>query len=175
MVESRTDDHTPPLFSAASAEKWLGHIVLRPNNSMTWKALQLFLLSLALISLTVAFAFTWAGYWMILPFTVLELSVVGAALYAIARRNNHQEVLYFSRDTVSLEVGRKKPEQALSWPRFYSKFVVEKPAHPWYTSRVLLRHREQSIELGRFLNSPDKKELLRAVREQIALANHQTG
>jgi len=63
-------------FDDAERRAYVGQIVLQPNNSMTWQATRYFLLTLMLISFTMATLFLWQGYWMILPFSVLEMSIL---------------------------------------------------------------------------------------------------
>ena len=160
------DDSDPDNASAP-----VGYIVLQPNNSLSWRALKFFLFTLLTISFCIALGFTLQGYWMILPFTILEMSCVGACLYYIARRANSQEVLHFSADEISLEQGRNQVERRICWPRYFSKFLVQPPTHPWYVERIYLSRAKEQIEIGRFLNQPEKKELLSQVHEMIQRAD----
>ena len=152
----------------------VGHIVLQPNNSMTWTALKFFLTTLLTISFCIAIGFSIQGYWMILPFTVLEMSIVGGCLYYIARRNHYQEVLYFSAQEIIVETGRTQIDQVIRWPRYFAKFLVERSPHPWYAEKIFLRRADEQIELGRFLTQPEKRELLSKLREMIAAADRAT-
>ncbi len=158
-------DHTAP------ANEYVGQIILRPNNSMTWQAAQYFLVTLMAISFTMATVFMVNGYWMILPFSILEMSVLSACFYYILRRNQIQEIVCFGAETVDLESGRKSPELQLKWQRFFTKVMVHPPKHPWYPDRITLRHKDDEHEIGAFLTIPEKKKLITELRRMIAVAD----
>ena len=155
-----------------SSRELVGRLVLRPNNSMSWQAARYFLGTLMIISFTMAMAFTALGYWLILPFTGLEMIVLGGCFYYLITRNQTQEVLSFSAEKVVIEVGRNSPEVHHDWPRFFTKVIVQSPKHPWYPSTVTLRYRDQECEVGKFLTAIDKKELIRELRLMIAAADN---
>ena len=171
MIQVHYPDQENNTTPSAADPASVGHIVLRPNNSMTWTALKFFLFTLLTLSLCIGIAFTLQGYWMILPFTLLEMTIVCLCLYYIARRNNYQEVLRFSPDEIVIELGRQRIEQVFTWPRYFSKFLVEAPKHPWYAQRIFIRNADKRIELGRFLTQPEKQELLSEVRRLIRAAD----
>lgn len=149
----------------------IGHIVIGPNNSVTWRTLKFFLLTLMTISFCVAIGFTLAGYWVILPFSVLEMSIVAFCLFHIAQRCNYQQVLRFYADEIVIEEGHRKVETAVRWPRYFSKFLIQPARHPWYQQKIFIRHAEQSIELGKFLNPSDKKDFVREINQMIRAAD----
>jgi|GEM_PF-228718 uncharacterized membrane protein len=168
MIATKYFDSSPQRLDGA-----VGHIVLRPNNSMTWRAAQYFLGVLMAISFTVATAFLWHGYWMILPFTAVEMSFLSACFYYIIKRSQHQEVIRFSVDEITVECGRKTPDICLQWPRFYTKIMVSTPRHPWYPIRISLRCRQQDQEIGQFLTSEEKDKLVKDLRHMISAADIQ--
>ncbi|XOV81587.1 MAG: DUF2244 domain-containing protein [bacterium] len=161
-------------FSATSAAQnggYVGQIVIRPNNSMGWRTTRYFLASLMFISFTMATVFLWQGYWLILPFTMLEMSFLLACFYYLIRRNQTQEVVWFAVDQVVMEVGRNAPEIRHEWQRFFTKVLVEAPRHPWYPSRVAFRYRDKEYEIGKYLNSEDKQMLIRELKRMVAAAD----
>ena len=150
---------------------YVGQIVLRPNNSMSWRATQYFLGTLMTLSFVVAGVFTFNGYWVILFFTTLEMSVLAACMYYIARRGHLQEVVRFGPDEVVIEVGRKRPELRHRWQRFFTKILVNRARNPWYPSRVTLRCRDEEQEIGSFLSSEEKDKLVSELRAMVAAAD----
>ncbi len=159
-------------FNTSNAEGFVGQIVLRPNNSMSWRATTYFLGTLMTISFMIAGAFTLNGYWVILPFTVLEMSVLGGCLYYIARRNHIQQVVRFSPEDVVIETGREHPEKRHHWQRFFTKILVNRGRYPWDPSRVTMRCRDEEQEIGSFLSSEEKDALVRDLRAMVAAADH---
>ena len=150
---------------------FVGQIVLRPNNSMSWRATRYFLGTLLTISFVIAGAFTVNGYWVILPFTVLEMSVLVGCLYYIARRNHFQQVVRFGAEEVVIETGYRQPEKRHCWQRFFTKILVNRARHPWYPSRVTMRCRDEEEEIGGFLPSDEKQALIRELRAMVAAAD----
>jgi uncharacterized membrane protein len=157
--------------NAVRSDDYVGQIVLRPNNSMTWRGMRFFLITLMSISFAMAIAFAFFGYWMILIFSAIEMSVLFGCLYYLVRRSQTQEVVWFAPQRVVLEVGRRTPEVRHEWQRFFTKVLIQPPKHPWYTSRVVLRCRDEEREIGGFLTGSDKKELIRHLRQMIAAAD----
>jgi uncharacterized membrane protein len=144
-----------------------GQIVLKPNRSWTWRANTYFVASLMVVSLTVATVFTINGMWVILPFTVLELSVLTACLYYCVRRTHTTEVLTLSQSTLVLERGVNRPTQRFDFDRYFSRFLVEAARHPWYKKRINLRCRNQQLEVGSFLSNEEKDDLISQLRTMI--------
>jgi len=144
-----------------------GQIVLRPNRSWTWRANLYFVATLTVVSLSVATFFTWHGMWVILPFTVLELTVLTAALYYCVRRTHTTEVLTLSRLRLVVERGINRPTQRFDFDRYFSRFFVRQPTHPWYGKRIALRCRGHELEVGSFLTDDEKDDLVTQLRRII--------
>lgn len=144
-----------------------GQIVLKPNRSWTWRANTYLVGSLMVISGVVAGVFTVNGMWLILPFTVLEMSVLTACLYYCVRRTHTTEILTLSKSTLVFERGVNKPTQRFDFDRYFSRFFVEAATHPWYKKRINLRCREQQFEVGSFLSNEEKDHLINQLRQMI--------
>ncbi len=145
-----------------------GQIVLRPNRSWTWRANTYFVATLMVISMSVALAFTWNGMWVILPFTVLELAVLTGALYYCVRRTHTTEVLTLSQHRLVLERGINRPSQRFDFDRYFSRFFVRAPKHPWYRKKIALRCRSEEFEVGSFLTDEEKDDLVSQLRRMIS-------
>ena len=119
------------------------------------------------ISGTVATAFTVQGFWVVLPFTVLEMSLLAACLYYCVRRTHQMEVLRLTRSKLVFERGIRRPSQRYDFDRYFARFLVESSPHPWYSKRIELRCRERALEVGRFLGVEDKDQLVRELKGMI--------
>ena len=145
----------------------LGTIVLRPNRSWTWRANRYLVYSLMTVSSLIGLGFTVRGLWLVLPFTCLEMTVLLGCLYYCVRRAHRQEVLLLSRDELVLQTGHDRLEHVYRYPRFFSRFRVDAPRHPWYSSRIRLESRDERHDIGDFLTGDEKRELVRCVRDLI--------
>ncbi len=144
-----------------------GRIVLRPNRSWSWRANTYLVATLMAVSGSMASVFAYRGMWVILPFTALEMSVLLACLYYCVRRTHLQEVLTFSPDYLIFERGITRPQIRRRFQRYFTRFCVRAAEHPWYRTRVSVRCRETDLEIGSFLTSEEKEDLVAALRDMI--------
>ncbi len=157
--------------SAHTGEMLVGRIIMRSNNSLSWRATKYFLALLLTISMTIALFFTLQGYWMILLFSALEMCVVSGCFYLIVRRAQQQQVVEFTPEHIRVEAGRRNREVSIRWQRFFTKILVQPAKHPWYDTQVQLRCRDQAVELGPFLNAEEKQQLVSDLQVLVALAD----
>ena len=144
-----------------------GRIVLRPNRSWTWRANIIFLSIITALLVVIGTSFLLRGYWMILPFNLLEMSILGGCLWYCVRRTHRQEVLTFTADELRIEAGNERPKTRHVFKRLFARFFVRRPRHPWYGTRVAVRSHGQEITIGDFLNSDDKKLLVSELRRMV--------
>lgn len=144
-----------------------GRIVMQPNRSWSWRANVLLVGTLMAVSGSVATVFAYQGMWLIVPFTFVEMAVLLACLYYVVRRTHLQEVLTFSPDRVILERGIRQPQRRYGFDRYFARFLVHEPAHPWYRRRVALRCRGRELEIGSFLTGADRDRLVGALQDMI--------
>jgi uncharacterized membrane protein len=153
MIELEIDDTTKT-----------GRIILRPNHSWTWRYNLYLLYTLATISGLVSIGFLLAGAWIILPFSIIELSVLAACMYYCTKQCNQQEVITVSDEAVQIELGHKRIEETVCYQRLWAKYLVSPPKHPWDSARVAIRSHNRESELGAFLNQDDKQQLIAALK-----------
>ncbi len=133
--------------------------VLRPNRSMSWRGTLIFFFSLLAVSGMTAICLTVMGFWMVLPFTGLEMLVLWIGLYIVARRTYECEVIFIAGDTIRIEKGRKHPEHVLTLARVWARVVLERCPKAWYPSRLFIRSHGRAIEVGRFLEEEERQRL----------------
>ncbi len=141
-----------------------GVIILRPNKSWSWRANILFLSVFVAISLTISIGFLLAGAWLILPFSIIEISFISGCLYYCVRQCSRQEVITVSRNEVTIEAGMKKPNRRKIFHRAWAKFFVLQPKRPWENTTLSIRSHGQATEIGSFLNRTDKEDLVSHLR-----------
>jgi uncharacterized membrane protein len=144
-----------------------GRVVLRPNRSWTWRANTLLVGTLMAVSGSVATVFAYQGLWLVLPFTIIEMSVLLACLYYCVRRTHLQEVLTLSPEHLLFERGVNHAELQYRCPRYFARFLVDAPPHPWHRKRVSLRCGATRLQIGSFLRNDEVDELIRVLRDMI--------
>lgn len=154
----------------------LGRIVLRPNRSWPWRANLRLLATLLALTLGVAILLGLQGLWLVLPFAVLEMLVLGTCLYRCVRHTYSQEVLTLSPESVVLECGVNRPSMRMEFQRYFTRFFVLPPRHPWYGKQIALRCRGTDREIGSFLPAAEKETLVTELRTMIRrLEDHSIG
>ena len=144
-----------------------GRIVLRPNRSSSWRSNQAFILVLAALSGIIGLVFLIQGMWLMLPFSLVGAGAAGAALYRCARRCYRQEVLTLCPEHLQIERGHARPESRDVFQRLFARICVHRPPHPWYPMTVAVRSHGREVEIGSFLTTDEKKELVSTLREMI--------
>ncbi len=133
--------------------------VIRPNRSLSWTAAKRFYLGIVLVSLVIALGFAFLGLWPILPFAGLELVALGICLFLCARRSRHCEVITVDRITVRVEKGTNRPELRWDLPRAWVTVALQCQPAGWHPSRLVLRSHGKGVEVGSFLNEPERRQL----------------
>ncbi len=156
MVNSKIDDTTHT-----------GHIILTPNASWSWQANLYLLYTLMSVSLVFGIGFAMMGAWVILPYSILELSVLAVCIYICVRKCNRQEVIKVAEHEVTIEKGIRTPTEAFRYHRLWAKFVVKPAKHPWETMSIFIASHGKELELGGFLNRTDKQQLIEDLKRVV--------
>lgn len=153
-----------------------GHILLKPNLSLSWRANKYIFLLIVLVTSLVAGYYISRGGWMVLPFSLIELLVIGISTWMFFCRNNHCEIITFTDSKVLIERGRTKMEKALEYPRHWSQIHVKE--HGLYGIPVVsIRSHGKELELGKFLGYDEKLlfiELLKNVTRAFQISQQQS-
>lgn len=144
-----------------------GVIVLRPNHSWSWRANVLFLSVFMGVSLAIGMGFLLAGAWVIMPYSLLEITVVGLCIHYCVKQCSRQEVITVTDHEVTIESGVKKPAKSQRFNRMWSKFFVQKPSRPWDSMILGIRSHGIETEIGSFLNRSDKDDLVSQLRRVV--------
>ena len=92
-------------------------VVARWNLSLPARSRWTAFGALATFSLLLAGAFAWAGAWPVLPYSVMELTVLGLAFRYVERRAARWERLTIAGDRVIVErAAGGAPERRLRYP-----------------------------------------------------------
>ena len=148
-----------------------GCIVLVQDMALSWRQNVWFIGVTVCVTLLIALFFTLQGAWLVLPFAGLEIIVLVSVFYYWYKHNNRMEVLKFDREQLILERGVNQPEEVQAFARFWLKAELPHDADHWYLTRVILHHRDDRVEIGRFLNADDKKQLVKHIRQLMPVVN----
>jgi len=155
------------VYSEFNPDTGNGYIVLKPNNSATWRFNLMVVASLAFIGLLISSFFMLQGLWVIAPFSGVEILILLVCLYLCTRSNIQTEVIKFSPEKVIIEQGRTFAERSWEYQRIWAKIFVRKPKHRGHPDQIVIRSHGKELELGSFLNKEDKEKLVLKLRKII--------
>ncbi|MBD3670314.1 MAG: DUF2244 domain-containing protein [Gammaproteobacteria bacterium] len=139
--------------------------VIRPNHSLSWRELLVFFYICLSVSLTISIAFLLMGAWLILPFSGLEMILLFAGLYTVAKRCSRDcEWITVREDEVQTVVFTGKNKTTNSFSRHWVKLRLEEQ-DKWYTSQLLIGSHGRFVEIGTQLAHNDKRELFRELND----------
>jgi len=162
-------DRVPRMFAThIDASGCNAHIVVRPNQSLSWRGNLTVLTSLGIVMATIATGFAFIGLWMVLPFAGLELLVVAAGLYATSRRLANGEVISLSPDTVKVETGYRYPASSRRVQRHWARIDLCNGHSRAQPSKLFIRAHGEAIEVGACLTDKEREKLARELRRLLA-------
>lgn len=134
--------------------------IFKKNCSFTPKQVGLFYLAQSVFSLIVASFFLIQGIWLILPFTLLELIVLGIALLIYAKHATDYEEIMLNHDQLVIthyDANKLNTFVAnLLWVKLSKK--------PTEKKLIGIEYKGQVIEIGRFIHLHKRDEF----RSQLA-------
>ena len=142
---------------------------LSRNCALTPRQVGAFYLSLVVASVVIATIFLIRGAWMVLPFSLIEMVAVGAALLIYARHAVDGERVSLGSDALVIESvdGDKRTVKRVD-PRV-ARVVVE--ARPRSTrGMVLVVARGERIAVGRFVCEHERDRFARELRVALSAA-----
>jgi len=151
----------------SNIEENIHRILLRPNQSTSWKTSLLFVSVIAFTCLAIGIGFAFAGATMILPFAGLEVLFVGVCVYLVMKKTYKQEVITLTKEKLKIEKGAGKIDQVWEYFRIWSYVSVEKPEHPWYPAHIVIRSKGERVPIGDFLNEEEKEDLVMSLEKII--------
>lgn len=142
-------------------------VVIQPNCSLSWQRTIWVYCGICFVSLTIALGFSLLGFWLILPFAGLELLALAIAFYSCAVRSRAREVISIRGTTVSIQKGRRVPQESTSFQRGWAQVELTPPPLRGYPTRLLIRSHGRAIEVGHCLNETERSRLAEDLRRWI--------
>ena len=153
-----------------SSSVWL----MKRNCSFTPKQVGLFYLSMCIFSSLIAGYFYSIGAWMVVPFTVVELTVLGIALLIYARHATDYEKIIIHNGLMDIEVlnGRRltKKQWPLLWLRVENPKLSKEATKDPQKSLVKIEYGNDFIYLGLHTFPEKRQELANKIRRARDLA-----
>ena len=142
-------------------------ILIKPNQSISWKSGLVFVLVIAFTCLSIGLGFAYVGATLIIPFAGLEVIFVGICTYLVLNKTSQQEVITLSKDKLIIEKGAYRLKKVWEYFRLWSYITVERPQHPWYPAHIVVTSKGERVPLGDFLTEQEKEEIVSSLENII--------
>ena len=136
---------------------------LRRNCSITPRQLLGFYLSLATVSLAIAFGFWWAGATAVLAFAGFEVAMVGVALAIYARHASDCETITLAAGELAIE---HRHGAAVDAARFRAEWVRVEPS-AGDGSLVEVSGEGHRAQIGRYVRPEWRAQLAQEIRAAL--------
>ncbi len=144
--------------------------LIRPNCSVQWRDVVRFYAGIAVVSVGIAAGFAFKGAWLVLPFTGLEMLVLGAAFYVVSRRSaDWQEVAIEGDSVLVTNSSAQRQGSALSFQRAWVRVELEDAMVKGHPSRLIMGSHGRHVEIGSCLNEKEKQALVVQLRRAVQL------
>jgi len=140
-------------------QQWM----LKRNCSISPRQLAQFYVSLCVVSLLLATIFTLGGAWLVLVFSVIELSAVGAAFLYYARHACDRECIWFADNEMIVELVVSDSTQQLRFN--ISTIRIDAPGLP--SALIRIKSGSSQIEVGRYLPYYKRREFASELRQSL--------
>ena len=138
----------------------------RPNHSLTRTQERLVFWSLAAACFTTAIGFAFLGYWLILPFSGLEIGLLAWAFEVLRSRDGDYELLVIEGDVVVLEwhagTRGERREMNRQWAR-----VICDCRTPGRNCRLSVSSHGRATEVGQYLSDEARLQLAAELRSRL--------
>ena len=133
--------------------------ILIPNRSINWSIIVKFYILTCMVSFSIALLFGFMGYWYILPFSGMEMLLLGGGLYMACRKIYRQEVITADNEVIKIEKGCHGVDESWKFDRHWVRIALEKQGSLRTSLTILIGSHGNFVEVGSFLTDGEKESL----------------
>jgi uncharacterized membrane protein len=112
-----------------------------------------------MVSFSIASLFCFLGLWVVLPFSGLEMILLGSGLYFTSRKSYQQEVITINKRKLIVEKGCCKVLKRWQFDTYWVRVNLMKNKGLRDKLSLYLGSHGKYIEIGKFLNNKEKESL----------------
>lgn len=146
-------------------------IIICPNCSLSLRGAALFFGALCVFCLTLAGLLALLGMWPVLPFSGLEMTLVGWALHTSLARRHQAEIITLTDADVSVESRDRARCRLTVFQRHWAQVKLRCPASRLHPSRLTIESHGRQCELGSFLTDEERYGLALRLQRLIGRIN----
>ena len=134
---------------------------------MTPRAMAVFVICFAVVAIAIGSSFFVLGYWLILPFTGLEIAIVAASVALTIRRSRDFELVTVSEQKVTVIRRYRGQVVSRNFQRYWTQVRQEMGTSRLHPSHLLIGSHGQFVAIGKILTEEMKDKLARQIRDAL--------
>jgi uncharacterized membrane protein len=146
-------------------------IEICPHCSLSARSALLFFGSVCLVSFAIAGLMALRGFWPVLPFSGLEMVLLGWALRVSMARRHHRQTITVTDANVSVELRDRQHSVQHVFPRHWAQVKLRRPASRLHPSRLTIESHGRQCEVGSFLTEAERRGLALRLQGLIGRVN----
>ena len=145
---------------------------MKRNCSFTPKQVGLFYLSMVCFSSLITAYFWWQGAWMVVPFSLIELLVLGIALLIYARhaRDYEKVTLQGSELWIELNWGNRLTQHR--WNAPWVRVKDPESLRDQKKDLIILEMGAQTVLIGKYILAEKRTDLAKEIRQALRQSLH---
>ncbi|MEY3200575.1 MAG: hypothetical protein RIR70_125 [Pseudomonadota bacterium] len=143
-------------------------LIARRNCALSPRQLGRAFVAIAVLSLVIATGCVLIGAWVVLPWSLLEITAVAVAFLVWGRHANDRECIHVGRGQLLVEVHRGMRVARHVFNPQWVQLVTEPVRLPGASTRLVLRGDGQELEVGCHLDEVGRQSLARELRAALA-------
>jgi uncharacterized membrane protein len=147
-------------------------LVIGPNASLGARQAWVFMGMTVALGGGIAAWMAAHGFWLVVPFTGLELAALGAAIWVSVKRNAYREVLVFAPDCVRAEFGTlgRGAQTVVELSRAMTRVLLEAGTNRHEPTRLILSCAGQRVRIARCLTDEERERLCVRIKQLLTPA-----
>ena len=150
-----------------NTDKTRARVLARGNHSLGANGMVNLLLALAVVTLSLAGLLAWQGYWPVLLVAVIQLLLVAWILVRAWEKSWVSEKIEICEDSIYITHQRHHNKRRYKFVTAWTVLELKQPDIAWYSPRVIMRSGKTKVELGSFLTSEEKLQLLERLQSVV--------
>lgn len=116
--------------------------------------------------MSIAIRFALLGYWMILPFALIDVLAVGLILHMVVRQSAYIEKVRVDGEKVEIQHIPKNSNASWQFPLHWIQVNLS-PKHRWYPHKLLIGSASKWVEIDRCLTDRERITLAQAIGNEV--------
>jgi len=136
-------------------------LLLYPHRSLSPHGFLILISFVCVISFSAGLMFLMMGAWPIVAFFVLDAVLIYLAFKSNFKTGRRYEIIEIKNDKLTVrKIGADKQERCKMFEAYWARPVID-------SEKLLIKCRDDTVEIGEFLILEEKQEVLREISEAL--------